>query len=58
VVRRVLSTDAIGTTKPHPSVYAMTRGFVRGEAWMVAAHGWDLAALARALLEAAARPQA
>lgn len=44
----VLSTDDVRTTKPHPSVYAMARPFLEGEAWMVAAHGWDLTGAKRA----------
>lgn len=38
----VLSTDSVRISKPHPDVYAMARAVTKGDAWMVAAHAWDL----------------
>ena len=43
----ILSCDEIGKSKPHPDVYALARGHVDGEAWMVAAHAWDLQGASR-----------
>jgi 2-haloacid dehalogenase len=40
----VLSTDAVKVAKPHPSVYRQVEErFPDVEAWMVAAHAWDVA---------------
>ncbi len=44
----VLSSDAVSRTKPHPEVYRLALDRIEGEAWMVAAHAWDIAGAARA----------
>ncbi|HEY9859827.1 MAG TPA: HAD-IA family hydrolase, partial [Candidatus Obscuribacterales bacterium] len=44
----VFSCDAIQKTKPHPEVYDLPRQEIVGEAWMIAAHAWDIAGAARA----------
>ena len=44
----VFSCDAIQKTKPHPEVYDLLRQEIVGEAWMIAAHAWDIAGAARA----------
>lgn len=49
----IFSCDAIGKTKPHPDVYAMTRRDTQEDVWMVAAHAWDIAGATRAGLRTA-----
>nr|WP_290227495.1 HAD family hydrolase [Trichocoleus desertorum] len=44
----VFSCDAIQKTKPHPEVYALPHQEILGDAWMIAAHAWDIAGAARA----------
>jgi 2-haloacid dehalogenase len=44
----VLSCDSISVSKPNPQVYELALSRSEGEAWMVAAHGWDIAGAARA----------
>lgn len=43
----VLSCDAIQVSKPNRAVYQMALDRADGEAWMVAAHAWDIAGAAR-----------
>jgi 2-haloacid dehalogenase len=47
-IETVLSCESIRVSKPDPSVYGMAKQRARGECWMIAAHGWDLAGAARA----------
>ncbi|GAC1657232.1 MAG: haloacid dehalogenase type II [Candidatus Dormibacteraceae bacterium] len=44
----ILSADEVAKTKPHPDVYGLALAATEGEAWMVAAHAWDIAGAARA----------
>ena len=44
----VLSADSVRRTKPHPDVYRLALAAAQGDAWMVAAHAWDIAGAARA----------
>ena len=43
----VYSVDTISITKPHPDVYRMIRTEDLNEAWLVAAHAWDIAGAER-----------
>lgn len=50
---RVLSCDALGTSKPNERVYETARDEAHGELWLVAAHAWDTAGAIRAGLRTA-----
>jgi 2-haloacid dehalogenase len=45
---KLLSTDQVQKMKPHPAVYELARREAEGEAWMIAAHAWDIQGAARA----------
>ena len=56
-----MSVDEAGALKPAPEVYQFAcrrLGIEPGDAWMVAAHGWDIAGATRAGMRGAfvARP--
>lgn len=50
---RVLSCDAVGTSKPNARVYDTAGTEVEGDLWLVAAHAWDTAGASRAGLRTA-----
>jgi 2-haloacid dehalogenase len=38
----VITCDDLGVSKPHPHVYEEVKRQSQGEAWLVAAHAWDV----------------
>lgn len=49
----LLSVDDVCHIKPHPAAYGLAQQHADGEAWMVAAHAWDILGAAQAGLKTA-----